>query len=83
MFGILFCFVLTAAITSTTSQTAPQAAQARDDPSPATMIEEVRFHNFWNLVLLVLHALQFPNSFSFNFEVAFCAYILCFTLALS
>ena len=32
----MFCFVLAAAVTSTTSQTAPQPAQAGDDPSPAT-----------------------------------------------
>ena len=40
----MFCLVLAAAVTSTTSQTAPQPAQAGDDPSPTTMIEEVPFH---------------------------------------
>ena len=94
MFGILFCFVLTAAVASTTSQSAPQPAQAGDDPSPATMIKEVPFHPlafsfpcwvsrryflyFWNLVFLVIHALQYPNSFFFNFEISFCAYFFVF-----
>ena len=44
MFGIFLCFVLTTAVASTTSQSAPQPAQAGDDPSPTTMIEEVLFH---------------------------------------
>ena len=84
--------MLAAAVTSTTSQIAPQPAQAGDDHSPATMIEDVPFpplsfsfpcrdsqsnvHTFF-LVLLALHALQSP-SLCVKIEAVVCAYIFVF-----